>query len=263
MPVDIFTVDAFSAAPFAGNPAAVCLLQKTRPDRWLQAVAAEMNLSETAFLLPGDGAWQLRWFTPRTEVDLCGHATLASAHVLWNELGHANDRLLFDTLSGRLAATRVADRIELDFPLVSIEPTTTPEALGEALNAKVRETHRAGSDLLVLLASADAVRSLMPDFRRLAAIDVRGIIATSTGDDGRYDFISRFFAPRVGIDEDPVTGSAHCALAAFWGERLQRGQMLGYQASGRGGVVEVELAGERVRLRGQAVTTLKGVLYAD
>lgn len=262
MPQDIFVVDAFSAEPFAGNPAAVCILDAPQSDEWMQSVAAEMNLSETAFLCcQQDGVWQLRWFTPKVEVALCGHATLASAHVLRHERGEQSEVLAFDTRSGRLTAKRVGESIELDFPRVRSEPVLAPSGLNEALGIKEGVTYRAGSDLLVCLESAADVVRLAPDFSRLVNVDARGVIVTASSDDATCDFVSRFFAPTVGVDEDPVTGSAHCALAPFWGERLGRRGMRGYQASARGGMVEVELNGERVLLRGTAVTTLKGVLY--
>jgi predicted PhzF superfamily epimerase YddE/YHI9 len=259
-----FHVDAFTARAFRGNPAAVCLLSAPRPARWLQAVAAEMNLAETAFLQPLAGAFRLRWFTPLVEVDLCGHATLAAAHVLWSEGVAPEGQLLrFRTRSGELTAARAGagDRIELDFPARVARACKAPPGLARGLGATPRFVGRNPDDLLVELASERAVRELRPDLAALAKLPVRGVIVTARGR-GRTHFVSRFFAPRVGIPEDPVTGSAHCALAPFWGERLGRTRLHGHQASARGGDVEVELVGDRVLLRGDAVTTVRGELLA-
>ena len=262
----IVQVDAFTAHAFAGNPAAVCVLPEPAAEAWMQAVAREMNLSETAFLLRragGDG-FGLRWFTPTTEVELCGHATLASAHALWEE-GHlaADAEARFHTRSGLLSARRRADGwIELDFPAEPPRPVDAPAGLAEALGLHAAPGYvgRNRFDLVVALESERAVRALRPDFGRLAVVEARGVIATARAQADGFDFVSRFFGPRVGVDEDPVTGSAHCALAPFWAPRLGRERMLGYQASARGGVVEVRLAGERVVLGGQAVTVLRGEL---
>lgn len=262
MTQEIFQVDAFANGPFTGNPAAVCILERERSDRWLQAVAAEMNLAETAFLIArADGSWSLRWLTPTVEVALCGHATLASAHILY-ETAHApgDEPLRFHTRSGLLGARREGDVLVLDFPAQPAVPAPEPPALAEALGARPRWTGRNASDLLVELSSASEVRTLTPDLRALAAIDARGIIVTAQSDDTRYDFVSRFFGPRVGVDEDPVTGSAHTALGPFWAERLGRSEMIGYQASRRGGVVGVHMNGDRIDLRGQAITVLRGAL---
>ncbi|HEX5137605.1 MAG TPA: PhzF family phenazine biosynthesis protein [Planctomycetota bacterium] len=256
----LWQVDAFTAEPFAGNPAAVCLLDGPRDDRWMQQVAAEMNLSETAFLLPEGEAYRLRWFTPTTEVDLCGHATLASAHVLFGKEGGPGG-ITFRTRSGELRASRRGDAIEIDFP--SLPPTGDPPPPGllEALGVpKPRSTHRSRFDRLVELDSEEAVRAVAPDFRALREVDTRGVIVTARGK--RHDFVSRFFAPAAGVDEDPVTGSAHCVLAPFWAARLDRKEMTGFQASRRGGEVRVRLAGDRVFLGGRAVTVLEGELRA-
>ena len=255
----LWQVDAFASEPFAGNPAAVCLLDRPRDDRWMQQVAAEMNLSETAFLLPEGGAWRLRWFTPATEVDLCGHATLASAHVLFANRGGLGG-LSFLTRSGELRAARRGDLIELDFPALPAAEEPPPPGLLDALGTKARSTHRSRFDRLLELDSEDAVRALRPDFRALAKVDTRGVIVTARGK--RHDFVSRFFAPKVGVDEDPVTGSAHCVLAPFWAARLGKDEMTGFQASSRGGEVRVRLEGERVLLGGRAVTVLEGELKA-
>lgn len=261
----LYQVDAFTARPFGGNPAAVCLLDGPRDDAWLAAVAAELNLSETAFALRQGRRWRLRWFTPSTEVSLCGHATLATAHALWSE-GHAPDHepLCFDTLSGELLARREGDRVVLDFPARPPEPCAAVPGLAQALGAKIAGSHSlpTGGHLehLVELGDAATLRQLRPDLAAMQALGVPALTVTAPGDDPRYDFVSRFFAPGVGIDEDPVTGSAHCVLAPFWARRLGKTRLVGYQASARGGVVGCEWAGERVLLRGQAVTVLRGTL---
>lgn len=257
----IIQVDAFTDKPFTGNPAAVCLLTEPRDERWMQNVAREMNLSETAFLRRQGDGFQLRWFTPTTEVDLCGHATLASAHVLWEE-GHieSDQPARFYTRSGLLTAMRRGDWIEMDFPAEPERPTTAPPELIEALGVVPEYVGRNRFDYLVRVASEDVVRSLNPDFALLKTIPARGIIVTAPASSEAYDFVSRFFAPRVGVDEDPVTGSAHCCLGPFWSERLQKNALIGYQASARGGVVRVDVKGDRVILGGQAVTVLRGEL---
>jgi len=227
----------------------------------MRHVAAEMNLSETAFLVPCDDGFRLRWFTPTVEVDLCGHATLAGAHVLWEE-GHlaAGAVARFHTRSGLLLAARRGEWIELDFPATPPEPAAAPAGLEEALGIRAVWTGRSRFDYLVEAESAAVVREMRPDFTALARAEARGVIVTSGADAPPYDFVSRFFAPAAGIDEDPVTGSAHCALAPFWGARLGKTEMTAYQASARGGVVKARLAGDRVILGGQAVTVLRGEL---
>jgi PhzF family phenazine biosynthesis protein len=260
MGTPIWQVDAFTDEPFRGNPAAVCILDEPRPDDWMQRVALEMNLSETAFVVPGDRVFQLRWFTPACEVRLCGHATLASAHVLWSEGVVEPARMIeFETLhSGTLTATRSSDGIELDFPVRPPERVTAPAGLVEALGLEPELVARCANDYLVEARDEATVRNLRPDFFRLGRVEARGVIVTARGE--RHDFVSRFFAPAVGIDEDPVTGSAHCCLCPFWSERLGKESMVGYQASPRGGVVKVTLSGDRVKLAGAAVTTLRGEL---
>jgi len=258
MPVPLFQVDAFTGGAFKGNPAAVCLLETEADAAWMQKVAAEMNLSETAFLCPEGDAWRLRWFTPAVEVDLCGHATLASAHVLF-DLGHERARFL--TRSGELLATRAGGRIELDFPALPVTEAAPPAGLLDALGAAAVFCGMSRFDRLIEVESEEAVRAIEPDVSALAAIDTRGVIVTSRGA-GEYDFVSRFFCPAVGIDEDPVTGSAHCALAPYWAVRLGKADMRAYQASARGGEVFVRLAGDRVFLGGSAVTVLSGELRA-
>lgn len=257
----LLQIDAFTDAPFKGNPAAVCLLDRERDAGWMQNVAAEMNLSETAFLLPRDGDFSLRWFTPSVEVDLCGHATLASAHALWEE------RLLegearFQTRSGLLTATRSGEWIELDFPVKDEQPADAPPLLLEALGAKAAYIGRNAWDYLVEVASEEELRALAPDHTRLRTLPVRGVIVTSRSSSGEFDFVSRFFAPGSGVDEDPVTGSAHCALTPYWSKKLGKTEMTAFQASRRGGVVRVRLEGDRVKLGGRAVTVLRGDLVA-
>ena len=261
MGLTIVQVDAFANRPFAGNPAAVCILPTPRDDAWMQSVAREMNLAETAFLHPENEGFRLRWFTPTVEVALCGHATLASAHVLWQD-GHlaADRQARFHTQSGLLTADRRGDWIELDFPATPPAPAPAPAGLAAGLRAAPRWVGRSTFDYLVELDSEDAVRSVKPDLAALERIEARGVIVTSRATTAGYDFVSRFFAPRSGVPEDPVTGSAHCALAPFWSERLGRSEMTAYQASARGGVVRVRIAGDRVVLGGQAVTVLRGEL---
>jgi PhzF family phenazine biosynthesis protein len=257
----LFVADAFTDRPFRGNPAAVCLLDRPREEEWMQSVAAELNVSETAFLLPEGDGFHLRWFTPRVEVDLCGHATLASAHIVWQErrAGPKSD-IDFHTRSGRLTATRREAAIALDFPANPDTTAEPPAGLLEALGTSARHVGRTRSDYLLELKSAAVVRGLRPDFVRLRATEARGVIVTARSDDPSFDFVSRFFAPAAGIDEDPVTGSAHCSLGPFWAARLGRTALVGYQASARGGVVRVEVRGERVTLIGRTVTVWRGAL---
>ena len=260
--MDITQVDAFTDTVFSGNPAAVCLLRGRRSDGWMQRVAAEMNLAETAFLRRrADGAFDLRWFTPVVEVDLCGHATLAAAHALW-EQGECDPEapIVFHTQSGALGARRCDTWIELDFPAVPSAPIDPPPGLVAAVGAAPRHVGRNRFDYLVELDSEAAVRSLCPDLRALGALDVRGVIVTAAASEPGFDFVSRFFAPAAGIDEDPVTGSAHCCLGPYWQRLLGKATFKARQLSARGGVVGVEVDGARVRLRGQAVTALRAVL---
>lgn len=263
-PLRTIQVDAFTSEPFGGNPAAVCLLPGPADAAWMQRVAREMNLSETAFLARrGDGGFDLRWFTPAVEVDLCGHATLAAAHVLWEENHLAQDApAVFHTRSGRLSATRRGGWIEMDFPAEPDAPAPAPDGLAEALGAEPLHVGRNRFDYLVEVDAEKTVRRLAPDFRRLAGIDARGLIVTARAATGGFDFVSRFFAPRTGVDEDPVTGSAHCCLGPYWRRRLGRDAFTAWQASERGGLVKVAVRGERVTLSGQAVTVLRGELLA-
>ncbi len=261
MATPIFQVDAFTDQAFGGNPAAVCILAEPAEAGWMQKVAAEMNLSETAFLHRDGDGYGLRWFTPTVEVDLCGHATLASAHVLW-QAGYLKpgQPARFFTRSGQLTAARNGDEIELDFPALSASPSTPPPGLLEGLSVQPRYVGKGRFDYLLELETADEVRRLQPDFRKLAATRTRGIIVTARSDGAPYDFVSRFFAPATGIDEDPVTGSAHCCLGPYWQRRLGKAKFLAFQASARGGILRVEVAGERVLLGGRAVTVLRGEL---
>jgi PhzF family phenazine biosynthesis protein len=267
----LFHVDAFASAPFTGNPAAVCLLEHSADEGWMQHVAAEMNLAETAFVRllddgPVEDAWELRWFTPTTEVELCGHATLASAHVLW-ETGRvvAAAPARFQTMRrGTLTASRAADGrgIELDFPSDPPEPAPLPDGMAAALGVEPVNTAHAQVGALIELESPDAVRAVAPDFARPAAIDSVVVTSAAAATDD-HDFVSRYFAPRYGVDEDPVTGSAHCALAPYWAERLERHELRGYQASARGGTVAVRVRGDRVILGGSAITIARGELAVE
>lgn len=263
MSIRIVQVDAFTARPFAGNPAAVCVLEKPRPDEWMRNVAREMNLSETAFLTPQDDGYNLRWLTPAVEVDLCGHATVASAHVLWQD-GHLPEgvQARFHTRSGLLTADRRGDWIELDFPAKIAQTAEAPPELLPSLGvAKVRFVGRNAFDYLVEIESEAELRALSPDHTALRKVPVRGVIVTARGS-GEFDFVSRFFAPGSGVDEDPVTGSAHTALGPYWAQRLGKQEFTAFQASARGGVVRVAVKGDRVLLGGQAVTVMTGELLA-
>jgi predicted PhzF superfamily epimerase YddE/YHI9 len=259
--ISVWQVDAFTDWPFFGNPAAVCLLDEERDARWMQAVALEMNLSETAFVQKVEDDFGLRWFTPAVEVDLCGHATLAAAHTLWQAgIVRAEETIRFRTRSGVLTAARDAGLVWLDFPATPARECLPLDGLLAALGVEPTFVGKTSFDMFVVVASDAVVRSIAPDFRQLGKIAARGVIVTAASDDRRFDFVSRFFAPAAGIDEDPVTGSAHCALAPYWGERLGKREMVGYQASARGGTVHVKVDGDRVMLGGEAVTVMKGAL---
>lgn len=257
----LLIVDAFTNRPFAGNPAAVCLLEQPRDADWMQAVAAEMNLSETAFVRRLDNDFELRWFTPAIEVELCGHATLASAHALWTE-GHVKtgQPIRFHTKSGVLTCTQAGDFIELDFPATPAKEAEPPAGLLDALGVQPSFVGKSKFDRFILVESESIVRSLKPDFAILRQISMRGVIVTSLSDDPQFDFVSRYFAPGAGIDEDPVTGSAHCCLGPYWSERLGKIEMTAFQASSRSGIVRVRVNGDRVLLGGQAVTVMRGEL---
>jgi PhzF family phenazine biosynthesis protein len=264
MALRIVQVDAFTNKPFAGNPAAVCVLPEARPESWMRDVAREMNLSETAFLVPtDDGGFHLRWFTPAVEVALCGHATVASAHVLWQD-GHLprGMQARFHTLSGLLTADQRGEWIELNFPGKIAEAVDAPPELLPALGiSSATFVGKNVFDYLVEIESEEQLRALSPDHSTLRRLPVRGVIVTTRGS-GEFDFVSRFFAPGSGIDEDPVTGSAHTALGPYWAGRLGKTEFTAYQASSRGGVVRVTVQGDRVLLGGQAVTVLAGELLA-
>lgn len=262
MGLPLWHVDAFTHVPFAGNSAAVCVLDGPREDGWLQQVASEMNLAATTFLYPQNDGYRLRWFSAQVELELCGHGTLASAHVLWEQGYLASDaQARFYTKGGFLTAKRDGEWIELDFPAKLEEEAKAQTLLVESLGVTPRYVGKSQLDYLVEVESEEAVRAISPNFAQLATFPTRGVIVTAAAKPGSaYDFVSRFFCPSVGINEDPVTGSAHCVLSPFWSKRLGRAQLTGYQASARGGIVRVEFTGERVRLGGQAVTFLRGEL---
>lgn len=261
MGLKIYQVDAFTDKKFHGNPAAVCVLPEPANEEWMQQLASEMNLSETAFLVKNQDGFNLRWFTPALEVDLCGHATLASAHILWQiGLLAPNEQARFYTRSGLLTAKLNNDLIELNFPATPETQTPPPDGLEEALGIKAKYIGKTKFDYILELDSPEIVKSLTPDFTRLRKLPVRGIIVTSQSDSNSFDFISRFFAPGSGIDEDPVTGSAHCALAPFWSKRLSKNTFTAYQASARGGTLWIKLDKDRVYLSGKAITVLQGEL---
>jgi PhzF family phenazine biosynthesis protein len=264
MGLPMFIVDAFTEAPFGGNPAAVCLLAQMPADAWMQQLAAEMNLSETAFLLPQPDGYRLRWFTPAIEVELCGHATLASAHVLW-EAGRLkpNEPARFHTHSGLLTVERGPHGMTMDFPARPAVASREWQDLPEVLGVRATFLGKNGMDCLVQVEDEKAVRAARPDFARLGTYPVRGVILTARSDNPAYDFVSRFFAPAAGVAEDPVTGSAHCCLGPYWSERLNKRDLVGYQASARGGVVRVGVRGDRVLLGGRAVTVVRGELCVD
>ena len=263
MGIPLLQIDAFASGPFTGNPAAVCFLDRMRDDAWMQNVAVEMNLSETAFLLPEDNGYRLRWFTPAIEVDLCGHATLASAHALWVTGRLAADAdARFHTRSGLLTCRRRGKSIEMSFPATPVREAPPPAGLVEALGAKPVWTGMSPFDVLCEFDTEERVRALKPDYRQLSEVGVRGVMATAASDGAPYDFVSRFFAPGSGIDEDPVTGSAHCALTPYWAAKLGKSEMKAYQGLKRGGEVDVRLKGDRVVLAGRAVTVLEGELRA-
>jgi len=257
----IFIVDAFTDNHFSGNAAAVCILSEPRDDHWMQAMASEINFSETAFLDRKDGGYNLRWFTPVLEVDLCGYATLASAHILFErEYMKRQEQAQFYTRSGLLTAKRKGELIELDFPRQPPTSTSPPDGLIESLGVAPRFVGKNELYHIVEVDSEAIVRNLKPDFRRLASVPINGVAVTAKASTPGFDFVSRFFAPRVGVDEDPVTGSAHCCLGPFWEDRLHKSEFIAYQASARGGVIHVRVGTDRVFLGGKAVTVLQGEL---
>ncbi|GAA0533910.1 PhzF family phenazine biosynthesis protein [Chitinophaga japonensis] len=259
MNIPFFQADAFTSVPFKGNMAAVCILDDELPETLMQQIAAENNLAETAFVRPAGGQFHLRWFTPVVEVPLCGHATLATAHILWQEgLAQPGAAIHFETLSGTLSAVKEEDWITLNFPALTGMPAQLPAEIKEILGVEPLHTIDVFNRYLVEVATAAEVVAAAPDFGKLARHPK--VIITAKGEAGSpYDFVSRFFAPCIGIDEDPVTGSAHCCLAPYWGGKLGKTEMLAYQASARGGVLKLRLEGDRTLLSGQAVTVIKGM----
>lgn len=262
--IPIYTVDAFTSEPFTGNPAAVCMLNEfPEDDQWLQQIAAETNLPETAFLVDlGNGSYKLRWFTPKHEVDLCGHATLASAQVLWESgVAYHFNQLRFHTKSGVLTAKRLDDEIELNFPIEPPEPAVMPLSLTEALKGiNPIAVYRNRLDYIVEVESEAAVRELAPDFNKLKDLPARGVLVTSRSDSEQFDFVARCFFTPVGIDEDPVTGSAYCGLAPYWKDKLGKTTFTAAQLSERGGMLRLQLTGDRLLIQGQAVIVVKGLL---
>ncbi|MBL7199612.1 MAG: PhzF family phenazine biosynthesis protein [Anaerolineae bacterium] len=261
----IIQVDAFTHQPFRGNPAGVCLLEGQASAAWMQAVAAEMNLSETAFLCPHSDGFDIRYFTPLVEVPLCGHATLASAHVLWEEsLASTDGPIPLQAPAGPLTARRESDWICLDFPAYPVSPAGSPVDLAGVLGAEPQAVHRLPTHgYLLELDSEDTVRDLQPDFSGMRRQQLGGVIVTARCDGTKYDFVSRFFAPDIGIDEDPVTGVAHCSLGPYWADRLGKRELVGHQVSRRGGVVRVRVRGSRVDILGQAVTVIRGHIASE
>jgi PhzF family phenazine biosynthesis protein len=256
----IFQVDAFTHEPFKGNPAGVVLLTTAKPDEWMQDFAREMNLSETAFLVKLQDKYLLRWFTPKVEVDLCGHATLASAHVLFNEgLVEKDEMILFDSASGILKARYLDRWIELDFPAFEVRTGNVTPEITDALGFEPGQVFESDVNLLVEMNSLENVRDYLPDFEKLAALPYQGLIITSRME-GEFDFTSRYFAPQAGINEDPVTGSAHCSLAPYWSHILGKNEFTAYQASDRGGVLKVKMENNRAFIQGRAVTIFEGEL---
>jgi PhzF family phenazine biosynthesis protein len=252
----IYQVDAFAEKVFEGNPAAVIPLQEWLPDVLMQQIALENNLSETAFFVPVKSGFHLRWFTPKAEVKLCGHATLATAHVLFNHLNYEANEIRFDSLSGELKVTRENELIVLDFPALTATETEIPESVAKAFNIAPKACLKGRDDYMLVFESEQEVLSLQPDFQQLVNAQTRGVICTSKSD--KYDFISRFFAPAVGVNEDPVTGSAHTMLIPFWAEKLGKNEMIAKQVSARGGILHCKLAGDRVKIGGKAITFLTG-----
>ncbi len=259
MKTQLFQVDSFTKEPFKGNPAGVCILEKPAAEKWMQDLAMEMNLAETAFIYPEDDGYHLRWFTPITEVELCGHATLATAHILF-ETGilHEDQTAKFQTVSGQLTVTKQNNILEMNFPATPALPCPVSNALRKALGGcKILWSGKNNFDYLLEVESEAIITEMRPDFGLLKKVDKRGVIVTAKSENPKFDFISRFFAPAVGIDEDPVTGSAHCTLGPYWLAKLNKTNFTAYQASRRGGIVQVKLIGDRVLLRGKAVTVFQ------
>ncbi len=260
----LFQIDAFTDKPFSGNPAAVVLLKENAADSWMLKVAQEMNLSETAFVHPKGDLFNLRWFTPLTEVELCGHATLSAAHVLW-ETGSVpvDETIRFSTLSGLLGARKVDDLIELDFPSGDLTPAELPAGVVEAVGGEPIFSGVSGEKWLLEYRTEQEVRTLMPDFHALSQVPGRGLIVTSSADQAGVDFVSRYFAPWIGVNEDPVTGSAHTILGPYWGKKLDKVEMMAHQVSTRGGVITVRLTDDRVYIGGKAITVVRGALIVS
>jgi len=256
MKLSIFQADAFASSLYKGNPAAVVTLTEWLPDMTMQQIAAENNLSETAFFIPEDDHFHIRWFTPKSEVNLCGHATLATAHVLFNELNFQGDLLLFNSRSGILTVRKKEDKLKLDFPADFVQPIEMNPVFAKALGRVPTAAFKGRTDYLLLFESEEMIRTMKPNFQLLKQIDARGIIVTAAGKE--VDFVSRFFAPGVGIDEDPVTGSAHTSLVPFWSSRLHKTELMALQLSERGGQLWCTLSGDRVLIAGRAVTYLRG-----
>lgn len=256
--IRIYQVDSFTKEAYKGNPAGICILDTMPNEEWMKKVAREMNLSETAFIVKKDDLYDLRWFTPLIEINLCGHATLAAAHILWSEGYHQQDAdIQFYTKSGILKTKKEDKWIEMNFPLLRYEESVVPKELIKALNIEPKYTCKSNDNYLIEVTSPEMVENLRPNFKLLSKIDMHGVIVTSQST-GEYDFVSRFFAPSVGVNEDPVTGSAHCVLANYWKERLKKEKFKAYQLSLRGGEIGLKVDGERVKIRGQAVTVLRG-----
>jgi len=263
MSLPIFQVDAFTSEVFKGNPAAVCILSQPEEAVWMQNVAREMNLSETAFVLPRKNGFSLRWFTPQVEVDLCGHATLSAAHVLW-EAGYVsrNEKISFHTLSGKLIATGQKGWIELDFPSAPAVPADLSEEILAALGSVPQYILQSGEKWLLEYPEENDIYAISPDFAALKQRKGRGLIVTARSEKPGVDFISRYFAPWVGIDEDPVTGSAHTILGPYWGHKLRKNHLVACQVSARGGLLKVRISADRTYISGQAVTVFSGQLFA-
>lgn len=262
--IPLFLVDAFAGEPFKGNPAGVVVLETPASTIWMQKVAMEMNQAETAFIVPQEKGFSLRWFTPTVEVDLCGHATLAAAHILWKLHTVPKDQTIsFETRSGWLHCTRQEQMIQLDFPAKIVDTCPVPEGLLDALGVVEGKVFSNRMDYLVIVPAEGIVRNLQPNLTALTTVKCRGVIVSAPSDSKSVDFVSRFFAPASGVPEDPVTGSAHCALGPYWAKELGKNPLVGYQASPRGGYVHVEVQGDRVLLRGSAVTFFKGEIRGD
>ena len=258
----IFQVDAFTDKPFHGNPAGVVLLNKEQSDKWMLSVAGEMNLSETAFVIGEKSPYNLRWFTPTVEVELCGHATLATAHILFErDIVEKNELIEFTTRSGVLTTSYIDGWIEMDFPFYTADEVVLGGAVDRALKSEAAEIYNSGENIMAVYKDPENIYSLSPDFDLIKQLDAQGVIATSLSDVAEFDFISRYFAPRVGVNEDPVTGSAHCSLGPYWGEKLNKNVLRAKQVSDRGGKLQIRIESGRTFIRGQAVTVFSGIIH--